>query len=195
MQCYHCAVHWLRTDDPATMAERCFRLQVTILSGGRKKKLMGRSSGITSTIAKWKPFLEGGNKELSVWAVPFGQREILSAATAPPSCLLGWLRQRGRVGRVPRHSHIPQLHWQLLPLAFPIYMKRTRRNKTVVIKKIKIFGVHMWTMNLWLHNVSSGLLQPFCKNNFIVDHHQVINWHGVMQICLSEYIHQVREIY
>lgn len=110
------------------------------VGGEKKKKLMGRSSGITSTIAKWKPFLEGGNKELSVWAVPFGQREILSAATAPPSCLLGWLRQRGRVGRVPRHSHIPQLHWQLLPLAFPIYMKRTRRNKTSGYKKNK---------NLW----------------------------------------------
>lgn len=42
---------------------------------------------------------EGGNKELSVWAAPFGQIEILSAATAPPppppellpSCLFGWL--------------------------------------------------------------------------------------------------------
>lgn len=56
--------------------------------------LMGHSSGITSTIAKWKPFLEGGNKELSVWAAPFGQGEILSAATAPPpTCLLGLLQQ------------------------------------------------------------------------------------------------------
>lgn len=75
-------------EDQAAMAERSFRLQVTILAEGgvEWKKLMGHSSRITSTIAKRKPFLEGGNKELSVWVAPFGRGEILSAATAPPSC-------------------------------------------------------------------------------------------------------------
>lgn len=62
-------------------------------------ELMGHSSGITSTIAKWKPFLEGGNKELSVWAAPFGQGEILSAATAPPILPLGLITTAGQGGQ------------------------------------------------------------------------------------------------
>lgn len=127
--------------------------------GGGGRKLMGHSSGITSTIAKWKPFLEGGNKELSVWAAPFGQGEILSAATAPPSRLSGWLRQRGRVGRVPRQCHVPQLHWQLLRLASSIYMKRRGRKKTSCSESLWC----PWTMNLWLSDAAQQEFMIFCS--------------------------------
>lgn len=111
--------------------------------GSEEKKLMGHSSGITSTIAKWKPFLEGGNKELSVWAAPFGQGEILSAATAPPPLHLaswadydsgaGWAEWRASATS---HSSIDNCCGWLLPFTW-----RGRKKLAV----IKIFGVRVWT--------------------------------------------------
>lgn len=70
------------------MTERSFRLQVTILAG------VCREGGGAHGAQHWnylhncsvKAILkEEGNKELSVWAAPFGQIEILSAAIAPPT--------------------------------------------------------------------------------------------------------------
>ena len=118
--------------------------------GEEKKKLLGQGSGITSTIAKWKPVLEwgwGGNKGLSVWAAPFGSGEILSAATPPPtpSCVLGWLRQQGRVGRAPRRCHVPLLHWQL----FAGLASSNLHDEDEQEQKSQNKTDHEWTMNLW----------------------------------------------
>lgn len=114
----------------ATVAERSFRLLVTILATGggtRGAQLWNYLHNCkVKAILTWR----GGNKELSVWAAPLGPGEILSAATAPPTrrCLLGRVRQRGRVGSVPRQCHVPRLHSPLSQLVSPICMSRLGRS-------------------------------------------------------------------
>lgn len=91
------------------MTERSFRLQVTILAG------VCREGGGAHGAQHWnylhncsvKAILkEEGNKELSVWAAPFGQIEILSAAIAPPhppNCrhLASWVDYESGTGWAP----------------------------------------------------------------------------------------------
>lgn len=74
--------------------EGLFRLQVTILAvevgqtRGRKTRRPElwnylHNCKVKAVLREGGERGEGGNKELSVWAAPFGQGEILSAATTP----------------------------------------------------------------------------------------------------------------
>lgn len=76
----------------AATTNRSLRLQVTMLAGVCREGGWGGGGGVHGAQC-WnylhncsvKAILkEVGNKELSVWAAPFGQIEMLSAATAPP---------------------------------------------------------------------------------------------------------------
>lgn len=100
MQCYHCPVDSLGADDQATMAERSFRLQVTILAeGGRERKTHGAQLWNYLHNCKVKAVLRGGQQRALCLGSAFWPRRNTICCHGPPILPLGPITTAGQGGQ------------------------------------------------------------------------------------------------